>query len=182
MTQRNRPWKTSSALVKQLEPLEGVEICQFLSCNLTEGPLRSGLPQHVVGLNPYLQWETFWGPKPATTTSQVSQSLLNSRPLDWAGDCLAQRKHSYFPPFVQRKHSASHPVAPGSNPGSAEIFSPYCLVCRQYWDQTHLVLSNKQLAVTSRAKYYKNIFLYWNIGGKKHFVRKVDQVIDDGAN
>ena len=27
---------------------------------------------------------------------------------------------------------AFHPAAPGSNPGSAKIFSPYCLVCGQY--------------------------------------------------
>ena len=37
---------------------------------------------------------------------------------------------------------ASHPAAPGLNPGSVEIFYLYCLVCEQYWDKTHLVLSN----------------------------------------
>ena len=35
------------------------------------------------------------------------------------------------------------PAAPGSNPGTAEIFSLYCLVGGgQYWDWTYLVLSN----------------------------------------
>ena len=37
---------------------------------------------------------------------------------------------------------ASHPTAPGSNPGSADIFSFYCIVCEQYWDRTHPALSN----------------------------------------
>ena len=37
---------------------------------------------------------------------------------------------------------ASHPAAPGLNLGTAEIFSRYCLVGGQYWDQTHLVPSN----------------------------------------
>ena len=37
---------------------------------------------------------------------------------------------------------ASYPAVLGSNPGSAKIFSIYCLVCGQYWDRTHLVLSN----------------------------------------
>ena len=35
------------------------------------------------------------------------------------GECVGQRKHS------------SHPAAPGSNPGSVEIISLYCLVCEQ---------------------------------------------------
>ena len=37
---------------------------------------------------------------------------------------------------------ASHPAAPGLNPGSAVIFSFYCLVGALYRDQTHLVQSN----------------------------------------
>ena len=37
---------------------------------------------------------------------------------------------------------ASHPAAPSLNPHSAEILHLYSLVSRQYWDWTHLVLSN----------------------------------------
>ena len=37
---------------------------------------------------------------------------------------------------------ASHPATPGSNPCTVVIFSLYCLVCDQYWDPYHLVLSN----------------------------------------
>ena len=47
------------------------------------------------------------------------------------GGCVAKRKHSCFPP-----------AGMGSNPSSAQIFSLFCLVCEQCWDQTHLVLSN----------------------------------------
>ena len=35
---------------------------------------------------------------------------------------------------------ASGPSCPGSNPGSAKIFSIYCLVREQYRDMIHLVL------------------------------------------
>ena len=53
------------------------------------------------------------------------------------------------------------PAAPGSNPGSAEIFSLYCLVCGQYGDRTHPVLkqriSQMHLAVKARAKYCKKV-------------------------
>ena len=46
---------------------------------------------------------------------------------------------------------AYHSAAPDSNPDPPKIFSLYCLVCEQYWDQTHLVLSKgflqMQLAV-----------------------------------
>ena len=42
----------------------------------------------------------------------------------------------------KRNILASHPAASSLNLGSAEIFYLYWLVCEQYWDLTHLVLSN----------------------------------------
>ena len=47
------------------------------------------------------------------------------------GGCIAQRKLSCFPPS-----------SPGFNSRHRRDFSLNCFVCEQYWDWTHLVLSN----------------------------------------
>ena len=69
------------------------------------------------------------------------------------------------------------PTAPGFNPGTAENFFLYCLVSRQYSDQTHPVfkqgISQMQLSVKARVKYCKKEYkylkdrpqVYWKFAG-----------------
>ena len=54
--------------------------------------------------------------------------------LGGGGGCMAQRMYSCFPPSTQQSRIWI--------PAPPRFFSLNCLVCQQYWDRTHLVLSN----------------------------------------
>ena len=77
------------------------------------------------------RWRRIWRRWCRTSKSWASMWVFNP----WFFN------HRFYGGLLSTK-VASLPAAPGSNLDSTEIFSRYCLVGVQFWDQTHLVLCN----------------------------------------